>query len=95
LSEPFPEAKTHDLKTWPIFFALVAGGHKSFEVRRNDRDFQMGDTLILREWEPGPYPPEGYTGHELRRRVHWVFDGAGLGLLAEGVVVMEIREEAP
>ena len=87
------DPKTHELKTWTIYFHLIADGHKSFEVRRNDRDFQMGDVLILKEWEPGPYPPEGYTGRELRRVVHWVMSADKLGLLPDDVVVMELRKE--
>lgn len=44
--------KTHDLKTLPVYFDAVTRGDKTFEVRNNYRDFQTGDILRLREWDP-------------------------------------------
>lgn len=43
---------THELKTWPEYFFLVLIGIKTFEIRKNDRNFEVGDTLILQKWNP-------------------------------------------
>lgn len=42
----------HELKVWPDYFARLADGSKTFEVRKDDRGFQAGDELLLREWDP-------------------------------------------
>ena len=43
----------HELKTWPEFFDAVDRGEKTFEVRLDDRGFQVGDTLRLQRFRPG------------------------------------------
>lgn len=43
---------THELKIWPAFFASVQAGDKPFEIRKHDRDYQVGDQLQLREFVP-------------------------------------------
>ncbi len=40
----------HDLKTVQPYFGEVEAGRKTFEVRHNDRDYQVGDRITLREW---------------------------------------------
>jgi hypothetical protein len=35
-----------------VYFDEVLGGHKRFEVRKNDRNYQVGDEYCLREWVP-------------------------------------------
>lgn len=44
--------RIHDLKTWPSHWRSVRDGTKTFEVRKNDRDFALGDVLRLRLWDP-------------------------------------------
>ena len=51
--------KTHKLKTWPKYFEQIALGQKTFECRKNDRDFQPGDIVILEEYVP---ETKAYTG---------------------------------
>jgi hypothetical protein len=41
--------KHHDLKTETAFFQAVERGDKTFEVRKNDRDFQRWDMVVLHE----------------------------------------------
>lgn len=43
---------THHLKTWPEYFQAVRSGVKTFEARRDDRGFEVGDILVLAEWDP-------------------------------------------
>lgn len=40
---------THDLKVQPPYFDALRDGTKTFEVRKNDRAYQAGDTLRLFE----------------------------------------------
>ena len=49
----------HNLKTWPEYFKLMIEGKKTFELRKNDRDFQVGDRLDLLEYNPDT---QEYTG---------------------------------
>lgn len=42
----------HQLKCDSKFFEDVASGKKTFEVRKNDRDFFVGDFLALNELTP-------------------------------------------
>jgi hypothetical protein len=44
----------HELKTWPAEFQAVWDGKKMFEVRPNDRNYKVQNTLLLREWVPCP-----------------------------------------
>jgi len=64
----------HELKCWPQFFVETRGGRKKFELRRADRDFHVGDELLLKEWKPDPTVVDGYTGRELLVRVDYIMD---------------------
>lgn len=83
----------HDLKTWPAFFPALLNGKKTFEVRRNDRDFRVEDILILREWDP---TIEDYTGRVVRRVVTYLARAEDLSRmgsgLREGFCVMAISK---
>ncbi len=53
-------------KIWPEYFEAVASGKKKFELRLNDVAIDMGDTLILEEWDP---QTKAYTGRTLEKQV--------------------------
>jgi hypothetical protein len=64
----------HVLKCWPEFFQPVFDGKKNFELRKNDRDYKVGDVLVLREWEPREDDTHGYTGRECTRIIKYKLD---------------------
>ena len=39
----------HELKILPEFFEVVTSRRKQFEIRKNDRLFQVSDLVIFRE----------------------------------------------
>lgn len=57
----------HELKTDPISFELVDIGMKTFEIRKNDRGFNVGDHILLRETR--------YSGSEMRDGAPLVYTG--------------------
>lgn len=56
----------HELKIEKRFFDDILSGLKRFELRRNDRNFCVGDTVILKEVLKGEF-----TGRLLK--VHIVY----------------------
>lgn len=42
---------SHELKSWPRFFNPIITGDRQHELRRNDRDYRVGDRLVLREFD--------------------------------------------
>ena len=68
--------KHHQLKTLPQYFWATACHKKRFEVRKNDRKFNVGDYLELNEWNE----TRGYTGWFIRVEVDFVLDGGIFGI---------------
>lgn len=65
----------HHLKTWPEYFQAVRSGAKPFEARKDDRGFQVGDALVLEEYEPDGLGR--YTGEQETRVVTYILRGHG------------------
>lgn len=72
---------SHNLKIHRQHFGPVQLGLKTAELRLNDRDFKVGDWLILNEWD------NGYTGQQVARKVVHIADVGGI---AEGYVLMSM-----
>jgi len=81
-----PDATLHRLKTTPRAFMALAVGLKTFEFRKNDRDFQPGDVLVLQEYEPDR---EVYTGRELSLLTPYVLYGPEFGV-PDGYCVLSV-----
>ena len=83
--------REHDLKIWPSYFEAVKSGVKTFEWRRNDRDFAVGDILRLQEFEPAGSTTFGgvYTGRELFAEI--TYKAEGVFGIPEGYCVLAIK----
>jgi hypothetical protein len=83
----------HELKCWRQFFHEITAGVKTFEIRRNDRGFQLDDTLHLREYDRFD---KSYTGEECSVKVTYIlygdFEGLQPGYVAMGIRLMDEEE---
>lgn len=90
-------SRVHRLKTLPEYMYRVHSGQKTFEVRRNDRDFQVGDILALEIH----YPPDhhdresrnnfGGTVWQINAKVTYVLPGGQFGI-EPGYCIMGIEK---
>lgn len=83
------QGKLHELKTWPEHFRCVEAGWKTFELRKNDREFEVGDVLALHEYVPDT---NKYTGRVCFRRITHVLPGGSFGL-EDGYVALSLSRE--
>jgi hypothetical protein len=79
--------KKHILKCDSEYFLAVTKGIKTFEIRKNDRGFICGDTIVL---------AESVSGKETGRRsnkylITFILRGGQYGLLP-GYIAMQLRE---
>lgn len=81
---------THTLKTIQPYFDQVIKGEKTFELRKNDRNFQIGDILILQEFDDG-----AYTGREKDFVVTYILKDCPQFGLMDGYAILGIKEDEP
>lgn len=77
--------RVHNLKCCPEPFSALKNGEKTHEVRVDDRQYQVGDVLCLREWDQGTMI---YSGDLLEFVVTHKTTGFGL---SQGFCVMSLR----
>ena len=75
----------HQLKQASIYFEDVTSGRKPFEVRKNDRDFKVGDFLALNELNEAGKE----TGKSALFRVTYVLNSPEY--CKEGYVILGIK----
>ena len=76
----------HELKTLPQYFDEVWKENKNFELRKDDRNFKVGDTLRLLEFDYGTY-----TGRECNRTIKYILRDAEQYGLKEGFVIIAMQ----
>lgn len=78
----------HELKTHSEYFRAIVSGDKNFEVRKDDRNYQWGDELLLKEFNP---VTEKYSGRILHRRITYILRGGSFGI-EPGYCVMNLEK---
>jgi ASC-1-like (ASCH) protein len=80
---------THELKCHVEYFDAIEDGRKTFEIRRNDRGFAVGDFLLLRAYDP---IADDYTGLDLVVGVTYITDyGQPHGQVVMGIKKVMVR----
>ena len=74
----------HKLKTWSEYFNAVKEGRKTFEIRKDDRNFQVGDRLLLQEYNPRTGM---YEMGELEVKVMYILQSERFGLKRDYVIM--------
>ncbi len=75
----------HALKTLEPYFTDVKNKVKTFEIRKNDRDFKVGDKLCLQQFCDGKL-----TGHECWLTITYVLKDCPEYGLSDGFVILGI-----
>lgn len=79
----------HELKIFPEYYRAVLERRKTFEVRKNDRDFKVGDAVALREYDPYT---DKYTGRIWYGDITYILDNDLY--CKKGFVIMSIVEDS-
>ena len=80
------DERRHRLKLASMFFNAVDTGKKSFELRKNDRNYQIGDILELHEMSDGEE-----TGRVTEKQVIYILEG--FKGLEEGYCILGLEEK--
>jgi len=83
---PPKKNKIHCLKVLPKYYSDLKNGNKTFEIRKNDRNFKTGDILVLSEYDPET--KERTASKNLYFEVTYILDN--VKYLQEGYVCMGI-----
>lgn len=75
--------KTIIKRILPEYFKAVNARIKNFEIRKDEDDLQVGDILILKEWNG-----EDYTGKGTKRRIKYVLRNVPEYGLKEGYCIV-------
>ena len=86
--DKFLMCKLHELKIIPEFFHAIMFEGKNFEIRINDRDFEVGDQILLREWDVLC----SYTGNYIKARIKYIYQGTGVYGVSEGYCILGLED---
>ena len=78
---------THRKKILPEYFQAVWDGRKTFELRKDDDGYKVGDLLILEEWDG-----EKYTGRVVFKEITYILRNVPEYGLQKGYCILGMKE---
>lgn len=81
---------THALKTYPVFYQDIENESKTFELRKDDRPFKVGDTILLQEYDGDK---KQYTGKETKRIITYILRSVPIFGLKPGFVILGLKND--
>lgn len=81
-------SNTHELKTIQPYFNAVMTGSKNFELRKFDRNYELGDILLLHEYNPFT---EKYSGKVIRKTIKYILTNAERFGLMNGYCILGLE----
>jgi hypothetical protein len=85
---------THVVKSWAHFFDAIDAGLKTHDLRKNDRDYKVGDRMLLLRYDN----IEGkHTGHNCLVEITYITDNVtpcafSSAVLEKGYSILSIRK---
>ncbi|TGA93852.1 DUF3850 domain-containing protein [Lactobacillus johnsonii] len=77
--------EVHELKILPEYFKAQKAGKKNFEIRKNDRNYKIGDKLVLKEYDS---KTDSFTGQSFITEITFITDYQQ----KDGYVVLDTKD---
>lgn len=79
-------SKVIEKKILPEYFEAVLHAKKNFELRKDDSDYEVGDWILLKEWDG-----REYTGRDLECKILYILRNVPEYGLKKGYCILSIR----
>lgn len=76
-------------KVWPQYYKALQDGVKPFEIRKDEDNVEVGDILILEEWDGD------FTGYSLKRKVSYILRDVPQFGLKKGYCIIGLDHRDP
>lgn len=86
----------HKVKSWTAFYQAIKAGEKTHDLRDTvDRNYKVGDTLLLQEYDPFK---GDYTGDECEVSITYITSSQfpcafSSSVLPKGYVILSIQRK--
>ncbi|MBU0998439.1 DUF3850 domain-containing protein [Patescibacteria group bacterium] len=75
--------KKIEKKCWPEYFKKILSEDKTFDVRLADWKCNVGDILVLKEWNP---QTKNFTGRSIEKKITYIAKTKDLKFFKKGEI---------